>query len=110
MSELIEVDFKPRAEPDELHLRIQTRHEQKCKHVRQGIDEELRTVDCRDCGATLDPVQVLVHWARDWDNVERRLQRSKRETRQLSQEIEELKRQKKNLAAQVARLRGKVGQ
>ena len=108
MSELIEVDFKPRVEPNGPAMRIKSRHEQKCKHTRQTIDEELRTVGCRDCDEQLDPVQVLVHWARDWDNVDRTLRRNQRETRLLNQEIEELKRQKKNLAAQVARLRGKL--
>lgn len=110
MSELIEVDFKPSAEPNELPLRVRSRQDNKCKHVVQSVDEELRTVHCRDCSELLDPVQVIVNWAKNWGQADSWLTRTRREVRLLESEVEELKRQKKNLASQVARLRGKVTQ
>lgn len=37
-----------------------------CKHRRTEIDERLRLVTCRDCGVTLDPVEVLLDIAKAW--------------------------------------------
>lgn len=32
-----------------------------CGHKRIEVDEELRTVACRDCGQALDPIQCLLN-------------------------------------------------
>lgn len=41
-----------------------------CEHKATSIDTKLRTVACRECGATLDPIEVLVGLARQWDSWE----------------------------------------
>lgn len=37
-----------------------------CRHNRTLIDERLRVVDCRVCGARLDPIEVLLDIAKHW--------------------------------------------
>ncbi len=37
----------------------------RCQHKRVQIDEALSEVECRDCGAKLNPVHVLVRMARE---------------------------------------------
>lgn len=37
-----------------------------CRHRRTEIDERLRTVECKDCGAHLDPIEVLLDIAKTW--------------------------------------------
>ena len=42
-----------------------------CQHRATDIDTTLRTVSCHDCGAMLDPVEVLIGFALDWSRWER---------------------------------------
>lgn len=37
----------------------------KCQHVHIIVDEELAEVECADCGAKLNPIAVLVRYARE---------------------------------------------
>ena len=61
-AEVIEIGDLERTE----RLSIKHRDWDACKHRRTLIDERLRTVDCKDCGARLDPVEVLIDIARSW--------------------------------------------
>jgi hypothetical protein len=107
MTEIIDVDFKPKpvGEIDEPELRIRRRHELKCQHRRTTVDEVTRSVECRDCGATLDATEILLEWAREWNKRWANATTLLRERDRLKKEIEDLKRQRRNIKAQIARAR-----
>lgn len=44
----------------------------KCQHMRMTVDDELATVKCDDCGEKLNPVSVLVRFATEETQLERR--------------------------------------
>jgi hypothetical protein len=62
MAEIIEIGDLERTE----RLGLKDQPWDACKHRRTWIDERLRVVDCKDCGARLDPVEVLIDIARAW--------------------------------------------
>jgi hypothetical protein len=37
----------------------------KCQHRHMTVDEDLNTVECDDCGEKLNPVAILVRFARE---------------------------------------------
>ncbi len=75
-----------------------------CKHQSMIVDEKHRTVKCKSCDQTLDPVWCLVqffHWNRRIDNRVADIREfDKRQAR-----IEELRQQKKRLPRQHLRRR-----
>lgn len=79
-----------------------------CKCQSILVDEQERIVRCQRCNKVLDPFDYLYGQAKDQGNIigwikHLHIQRSKLHT-----EIEDLKRERKNLKAQVNRLKKKV--
>lgn len=73
-----------------------------CRHPHITIYRNTAVVECRDCKAWLDPVKVLEEYA---DN-ERALEYSRREVRRLREQLDELKREERNIKARIKRARG----
>ncbi|ROO28231.1 hypothetical protein [Salinisphaera orenii] len=44
-----------------------------CQHKRLRVDEQLATVECRDCGEKLNPVHVIARMAKEESLWRRRL-------------------------------------
>ncbi len=104
--EVIEVDFRPTGDKkglDDLALRVKKRILSKCRHSKSTVDEALRTVTCRDCGAILDAVEVLIGIANDAEKRTANAIHLRHETERLTKAVEELTRQRKNLKAQIRR-------
>ena len=72
-----------------------------CRHEYVAIHRNARRVVCRlkKCGIELDPFDVLLSLAHEWDNVTW----AEYQRNQLAREIEDLKRQRRNLKAQIRR-------
>lgn len=110
-SELIEVDFRPRDQDIDPALRIKRHNRYKdCEHWRTLIDENLRTVKCRDCGEQLDPVEVLILWAEHWERYTTAVTWLRDTRDRLHKEIEQLTAARKSLMSAVARDRRAAGQ
>jgi hypothetical protein len=75
-----------------------------CQHAHALIDENARQLECRTCGAQLDPIAWIVKLAHEpsW------LLGLRTETRQLRQEVEELKAEITRLRATRNRLKKKA--
>lgn len=101
--ELVEVDFKSTGEVDDTGLTIKRSTLRECQHKHQSVDGDLRVIECRDCGATLDPVQVVLGWAKDWDRYAISVKHLRREKKRLTGDIAELKRELGNLKARKRR-------
>jgi ribosomal protein S27E len=43
----------------------------KCRHARVLIDTSLNNLECRDCGALLNPVEHLASLVEEWARIER---------------------------------------
>lgn len=67
-----------------------------CKHPRTTIDQDLRTVGCRDCGEErLDPIEVLIGLALTWEEWQReygRLMKARQSYDEHDREVWERKR------------------
>jgi hypothetical protein len=74
-----------------------------CRHNRVWLDIDYRTVSCKRCGAVVDPYDHLLKLAAEWSNFAGWVRRAKYDRRELKAELEELKRQRRNLRAQVKR-------
>lgn len=68
-----------------------------CQHWDLEIDEESRMVECKKCGKMLDPVTVLIQFAM----LERKLDYSRWELKELSSRISELKHEEKLIKARI---------
>jgi hypothetical protein len=107
VSEVIAVDFKPRpaGEADlEPGMRVVDRWRSACQH--QGkitIDEVLRRATCDACGATLDPVEVLLGWARHWNRLADSCRALQAEIDRRTKSLEDLKREEQNCRARIRR-------
>ena len=71
------IDFKPK-EKDESPPVILKRTEPgvrvcHCKWFSVVVDETTRRVECRNCGAVLDPVQVLLEYAKKYRSMDYKL-------------------------------------
>ena len=52
-----------------------TRYElSKCQHKHVTVDERLAEVECQDCGAKLNPMQVLARLAREESRLKHRIE------------------------------------
>lgn len=84
-------------------------HRQMCSHKNIELDAEQRICVCRKCGCRIEPFDWLVEhagrpWRRAWDNYKHiRSERSR-----IEGSLKELKRELKNLKAQVGRWREKL--
>lgn len=73
-----------------------------CTHNAVTIDEDTRTVECKDCEAVLDPFDFLVkcayneaHTFKRYEQLEKAIEARRREEKRLNEQIERLKRIKK---------------
>lgn len=75
-----------------------------CSHANVWVlDDETKRVECRHCGAFIDPHAVLLRFAtRDWQFMHT-MKSLHAEKKRLEAEIDDLKRQKSNLSAQIRR-------
>lgn len=105
MTEIIEVDFKPAKSEDidEPSMRVKSRYGRDCNHGKTIVDEVLRRINCKDCNETLDPIEVLLEFAHDRERRWHARLAAVHELDRLHKEIEELKRVRRNLKAQVRR-------
>jgi hypothetical protein len=74
-----------------------------CRHQSLTVDPKKRTVECKRCGAVVDPFDALLTVAADWDGYAMWVRAAKRDRELLLKEVDELKRQRRNLRAQVRR-------
>lgn len=80
----------------------------KCQlHLHVKVSMHAARVECADCGAPLDPLQVLREFACEERHFADQLEHLRQEKADLGKEIEALKKQKQNLRNQVRRAGGK---
>ena len=106
MSELIEVDFRPKdGDVDDVGLRVKRRDYAACQHTKYVIDEVLRRIGCSACGEQLDPIEVLIFWATRWERYEGAVRALREEQRRREDTIVALKVEHARLMAQIRRAR-----
>lgn len=86
-----------------LSIRVENRHPC-CPHNAITVNMKTRTVFCRDCENEIDPLEALVKLARG----EQQLEWARDQRKEISAQIEELKRELVNLKAKERRLSRKV--
>lgn len=74
-----------------------------CLHTHVELDGPARRVHCRECGAEVDAFDFLITLARDFERWSYSRDAARREAEYYGREVEELKRQRRNLRAQVRR-------
>ncbi len=80
-------------------LPLTTDHSQHCSHEQSRVHPSLRKIICSKCSADLDPVDVVLKLARNWD----RHAWARDEHTKLRREIDEMKTELRNLKAQKRR-------
>lgn len=50
----------------------------KCQHKQVLVDEALAEVECKDCGAKLNPIAVLVRLSREESRLKNRIEQNQR--------------------------------
>ena len=92
------------------HMRLGLKaQDYRCSHNRVEVCEQLRRVTCQDCDEQLDPVEVIIYWARNWATYERAVDRYKCQIERLRTDLEELHRQERNVKARLKRAAAKLG-
>lgn len=86
-----------KAKFDGVSLSVKDRNIPTCLHGRVWVDEEARKVTCRDCERQLDPISVLLSFARK----ERNFQYTKESISSLRLEIDELKKEERRIKARI---------
>ena len=107
--EVIAVDFRPRpaGDPDlEPGLRVIDRWRSTCQHRHCSVDEVLRRVVCSDCAEALDPIEVLIGWARHWERLADSCKALQEEIDRRAAALEALRREERNCRARLRRLPG----
>ena len=103
MSELITVDFRPDGRDIEPALRVKRRDYAGCQHHQTLVSEELRRVTCADCGELLDPVEVILLWAREWSRYADAVKYLRMEEEHKRRELAHLLRRMRNVRATIRR-------
>jgi hypothetical protein len=98
---VIQIDFR--------RLPLKVERKGGCVHRFFAVDERALVVWCRDCGETVDPVRVLLDIARTWTNSSWAARQARHEVERIGKEVDDLKRERKNLRAQISRLKRKEG-
>ncbi|KKN87382.1 hypothetical protein LCGC14_0258370 [marine sediment metagenome] len=78
-----------------------------CRHKHSVIDKRARSVECRDCEASLDPIEVLWYLANHYARYHYALDQAIREVRKMEARLKELKREERNTKARIARAKRK---
>lgn len=101
----------PRGMPpsDESPLEPPQRYGEECKHLRARLDADERSVECRQCGATIDAFDYLLEISREWERCASWVRHAKWQKRQLDAEVETLKAERKRLRADCAKERKRRG-
>lgn len=73
----------------------------KYKHNNLIVDEELNTIECKDCGEKLNPISVLARYAKQ----ETRLQLEQERLRELHQKLDERSRCKCDHCGKMTRIK-----
>ncbi len=59
----------------------------KCQHLRVQVDADLAEVECKDCGAKMNPIAVLVRYATEESRLSLRISAMKEEREKLNKRI-----------------------
>ncbi len=101
-------------EKDAIQLRThltskqQSREQRYCHHPHITVVEETRLLFCQDCELWIEPFTYMMGWAnRDWA-AERVAKGWEEDTKRLCEEVLELKRVRRNIKAQIRRLKQKA--
>lgn len=99
------VELFPEVEQPPLQVKYTSRDD-KCKHPVCTLDETIRLCVCSDCGARIEPFDWLVeHCGNDWTRYWDIHIRVRKDISRLAVEREDMRREVKNLKAQVNRWR-----
>ena len=98
----VEVDFSEERPP------ITRREAPFCHHWRIELDEKTRMCLCLTCGGWLTPWEYLWAVARRDENLAARGNRYESEAKALTDRIEELKKEERNIKARVKRAAGNL--
>lgn len=74
-----------------------------CEHIPVYVVEETRMLECRSCGAMVDPFDYMWKWACKGTRLTDGIKHLEGELRRMNAELEDLKRQRANLKAQIRR-------
>lgn len=75
----------------------------RCHHLPCTVDPHTRTVTCRDCGATVDPFDWMLAWAKKEEAELLAVKGLREERRKLDAEVRDLKRQRANAKSSLDR-------
>lgn len=93
---VIDLGITPRLEPK--------RKGGVCQCLSVYTVEATRMLECRSCGAVIDPFDFLWNEARKQENIAFSVRHLRNEQKRMQAEVEALKKQRANLKAQVRRL------
>ena len=74
-----------------------------CRCISIEVSEYDRTVECQNCGATIDPFDWCLNQCRDWEYLDKRKQRKEAELIKSIDKLSDIKRQIANAKAQLKR-------
>ena len=83
---------------------IVNRHGKYCDHRPVELDTERRGVTCKDCGASLDPFDTLLRYAREHERVARDLKDTSTDAKGAHARLELLERLERNAKGRLRRL------
>ena len=78
-----------------------------CRCARVFVVEQTRMLECQDCGKVIDPFDFMMQEAKKQNSHVYQISHLKHEKEKLIDEVEDLKRQRRNLKAQVKRASSK---
>lgn len=79
----------------------------RCAHKQMLADEHNKVLECSECGFIMSAWDYIWEIAKKEENIFNHLKYTKMEQQSINNDIEELKRKKRNLQAQVNRLNKK---
>jgi hypothetical protein len=82
---------------------LKTKHSLGCRHRHSVIDQRARTVECDDCKAVLDPIQVLWDLANHYQRYHYTLDQTMAKVKKAEARLDDLRRQERNTKARIAR-------
>lgn len=99
---------QPDADEPENPLKLVERRTFFCAHESVQIDSHSRSIACTKCGANIDPFDFLEKSAKTIERAWSSYKYAKNAEEEVIKRVDLLKKQEKNLRAQVQRLQGKV--
>lgn len=88
--------------PTSINL-IPKRAEVFCRCSQVFVIEKTRMLECQKCGKVIEPFDFLYEQAKKQQNKVFSIEHARHELKQLTKEVEELKRKKRNLKASINR-------